>query len=153
MTAVHYTDQAVGRMLDYLRQRSDWERTMVVVVGDRGALSPWRQALRSDAAGAKLVSAEEYVPLLIINAPFGGRRKSVMGQVDVYPTLLDQMGLEADWCGVGFSALAAKSPRFAVSFNGRLVGNTSGSPAGMSEHVDNARKASDLMIRYDLLEE
>lgn len=153
MTAVHYTDQAVGRLLDYLRQRSDWDRTMVVIVGDRGALSLWRSALRSDAAGAKLVSSEEYVPLLIINAPVGGYRKAVMGQVDVYPTLLDQMGLDADWRGMGFTALGQQSPAFAVTSGGRIVGNTSGTPAGLPAHIDGAREASDLTLRYDLLEE
>ena len=109
--------------------------------------------MRSDAAGAKLVSSEEYVPLLIINAPVGGYRKAVMGQVDVYPTLLDQMGLDADWRGMGFSALGQQSPSFAVTSGGRIVGNTSGTPAGLPAHVDGAREASDLTLRYDLLEE
>lgn len=69
MTAVHYTDQAVGRLLDYLRQRPDWNRTMVVITGDHEALSHWRSALRSDASGARMINPEEYVPLIVLNAP------------------------------------------------------------------------------------
>lgn len=153
MTSVHYTDQAIGRLLDYLRSRPDWKRTMVVITGDHQALSQWRSALRSDAAGAKLVNAEEFVPLAIINAPISGRRKAVMGQIDIYPTLLDEMGLDYGWRGMGFSAVALHSPKFAVSHRGRIVGDTSGFNQGLTQHVENALTASDLILRYNLLEE
>lgn len=153
MTAVHYTDQAVGRLLDYLRQRPDWNRTMVVITGDHEALSHWRSALRSDATGAKLIEAEEYVPLVVLNAPIAGRRASVMGQIDIYPTLLDEMGLDYRWRGMGFSALAQRSPAFAVSHRGRIVGDTSDFGSQVSRHVEDALTVSDLIIRHDLLEE
>ena len=65
------------------------------------------------------------------NAPVGGYRKAVMGQVDVYPTLLDQMGLDADWRGMGFSALGQQSPSFAVTSGGRIVANTSATPPAL----------------------
>lgn len=153
ITAVHYTDQAVGRLLDYLRSRSDWARTMVVVMGDHQALSQWRPALRSDATGAKLVNSEEYVPFAIINAPIPGRRKDVMGQVDIYPTILDEMGIGYGWRGMGFSAVALRSPRFAVSHRGRIVGDPSGFSKALVDHVENALTASDLILRHNMLEE
>lgn len=151
MTAVHYTDQALGRFLDYLRSRSDWPRTMVAIVGDHEALASWRRSMRSDPAGSKLVATEGYVPLIILNAPVAGRRGSVMGQVDVYTTLLDQLGIDYSWRGMGFSALAPDSPRFAVDYQGRVVGDTSHAPAGLVEHVDRGRTVSDLMIKYDMM--
>lgn len=151
MTAVHYTDQALGRFLDYLRSRPDWSRTMVAIVGDHEALASWRHSLRSDPTGSKLVSGEGYVPLLILNAPVPGRREDVMGQVDVYTTLLDQLGLDYAWRGMGFSALAPGCPRFAVDYQGRVVGDTSGAPAGLAGHIDRGRAVSDLMIKYDMM--
>lgn len=153
MTAVHYTDQAVGRLLDYLRQRPDWNRTMVVVTGDHEALSHWRSALRSDASGARMINPEEYVPLIVLNAPIAGRRAAVMGQIDIYPTLLDQMGLDYGWRGMGFSAVAERSPAFAVSHRGRIVGDTSGFGSNVARHVEDALTVSDLILRHDLLEE
>ena len=63
------------------------------------------------------------------------------------------MGLDADWRGMGFTALGQQSPAFAVTSGGRIVGNTSGTPAGLPAHIDGAREASDLTLRYDLLEE
>lgn len=153
MTAVHYTDQAIGRLLDYLRQRPDWNRTMVVVTGDHEALSRWRSALRSDVSGARMINPEEYVPLIVLNAPIAGRRAAVMGQIDIYPTLLDQMGLDYGWRGMGFSAVAERSPAFAVSHRGRIVGDTSGFGSNVARHVENALTVSDLILRHDLLEE
>lgn len=152
MTAVNYTDAALGRFLDYLRGRSDWERTMVVIVGDHEALASWRHDLLADPLGSKIVEREGYVPLIILNAPVAGRRDAVMGQADVYSTLLDQMQLPYGWRGMGFSALSPQSPRFAVDYQGRVVGDTSGAPAGLVKHINDARAASDLMIRHDMME-
>ncbi len=152
MTAVNYTDAALGRFLDYLRGRSDWERTMVVIVGDHEALASWRHDLLADPLGSKIVEREGYVPLIILNAPVAGRRDAVMGQADVYSTLLDQMQLPYGWRGMGFSALSPQSPRFAVDYQGRVVGDTSGAPGGLVKHINDARAASDLMIRHDMME-
>lgn len=76
-----------------------------------------------------------------------------MGQIDIYPTLLDQMGLDYGWRGMGFSAVAERSPAFAVSHRGRIVGDTSGFGSNVARHVENALTVSDLILRHDLLEE
>ncbi len=151
LTAVHYTDQALGRMLDYLKSRSDWGRTMVVIVGDHEALASWRHEIRNSTEGRKLVSPSGFVPMIVLNSPVRGRRTSVMGQVDVYTTLLDIMGLPYHWRGMGFSALAPESPRFAFDFQGSMEGTTAGALPGLREHVASSPAVSDLMIRHDLL--
>lgn len=151
MTAVHYSDQALGRFLHYLRTRPDWKRTMVVIVGDHEALASWRHGLCADPRGAGLVASQGYVPFIILNAPVPGRREKVMGQADVYTTILDQMGLPYAWRGMGFSALVPGSPTFAFDSQGNLVGETAGAPAGLVDHVGKARDASDIIIKFNLL--
>jgi len=151
MTAVHYTDNAIGSFLDYLRSRDDWNRTMVVIAGNHEAFGSRRHSLRQDPLAAKMVNAQEFVPLIIINAPFSGRRGAVMGQADVYTTLLDQMGLPYIWRGMGFSALSPDSPAFAVGYDGDIVGDIRNTPSDLMKHVENARKASDILIRFDLM--
>lgn len=153
LAAVNYTDQAVGTLLDYLRTRPDWDRTMVVIAGNHEALASWRYELRSSPAGQKMVDAGSYVPLVIVNAPFGGRHDAVMGQVDVYSTVLDQMGLPYRWRGMGFSALSPGAPRFAVTPQGTFAGRDMAADPGLARHVDEAREASDLILRYNLLDE
>ena len=153
LTAVNYTDQAVGTILDYLRTRPDWDRTLVVIAGNHEALASWRYELRSSPTGQKLVDAGSYVPVLMANAPFGGRHDGVMGQVDIYPTVLDQMGLHYRWRGMGFSAVSPGAPQFAVTHQGTLVGRGINADPGLADHVNRAREASDIMLRFNLLDE
>lgn len=151
LTAVHYTDRALGRLLDYIRSRSDADRTMIVIVGDHEALASWRHELRDDAEGRRLVASAGYIPLIVLNAPVHGVRSDVMGQADVYTTVLDMMGLPYRWRGMGFSALAPESPRFAFDFNGNMQGDATGAPEGLSRHVSDAARTSDIMIRHNLV--
>ena len=151
LTAVHYTDRALGRLLDYIRSRSDADRTMIVIVGDHEALASWRHELRDDAEGRRLVASAGYIPLIVLNAPVHGVRQDVMGQADVYTTVLDMMGLPYRWRGMGFSALAPESPRFAFDFNGNMQGDATGAPEGLSRHVSDAASTSDIMIRHNLV--
>lgn len=151
MTAVHYTDHALGRFLDYLRTRSDWNRTMVVIVGDHEGLASWRDELCADPTGARLVSPDSFVPFIIINAPVSGRREAVMGQADVYTTILDQMGLPYRWKGMGFSALSPDSPSFAIDYQGTTVGDTTAVSPELARHIADASAVSDLIIKFDML--
>lgn len=151
LTAVHYTDQALGHFIEYLKSRPDWERTMVVIVGDHEALATWRPEMRNSAEGRKLVSPAGFVPMIVLNSPVRGHRNSVMGQVDVYSTILDLMGLPYRWRGMGFSALAPESPKFAFDFQGAMQGTLQDALPGLKEHVASSPAASDLMIRHNLL--
>lgn len=151
LTAVNYTDRALGKLLEYLKSRSDWERTMVVIVGDHEALASWRREMRSSAEGRDLVADAGYVPMIVINSPIGGNHSQVMGQVDVYTTLLDLMGLPYSWRGMGFSALSPDSPHFAFDYQGTMYGSATDAIDGLQEHVASAPQTSDLIIRHRLL--
>ncbi|MBD5224623.1 MAG: LTA synthase family protein [Bacteroidales bacterium] len=151
LTAVNYTDQALGHFIDYLKSRPDWDRTMVVVAGDHEALASWRHEIRNSAEGRELVAPAGFVPMIVLNSPVGGTHNEVMGQVDVYTTLLDLMGLPYSWRGMGFSALSPDSPRFAYDYQGTMEGTAAGAAAGLREHVASAPQNSDLMIRHQLI--
>lgn len=153
LTAVHYTDQAIGRFLEYLKDRKDWERTMVVIVGDHEGLASHRHEMRNSAEGRRLVSPTGYVPMIVLNSPVRGTRKSVMGQADVYTTVLELMGLPYRWRGMGFSALAPESPKFAFDFNGSMHGTAEGALPGLREHVSQAARASDITIRHNMMKQ
>lgn len=155
VTAASYTDAALGTLLQYLRSRSDWGETMVVIVGDHEALATWRDEIREVPELARIVDAEGYVPMIVLNAPRAGRREDVMGQVDVYSTILDQMRLPYAWKGMGFSALNANAPRFAVARDGRRVAlpGAAGDGSALQAHVDSGPAVSDITIRFNLLKD
>jgi phosphoglycerol transferase MdoB-like AlkP superfamily enzyme len=152
ITAVHYTDNAIGGFINYLRTRPDWCHTMVVIVGDHEALASWRDDMRKDAKIGNIVSDKAEVPFIVLNARIVGQRNAIMGQADVYTTILDQFGLKYPWRGMGFSAIGNLSPCYAFDNQGNIEGITNDAYHTEMANIEKARKISDLIIRYNLLD-
>lgn len=152
--AVNYTDGAIGMFIEYLQGRPDWDDTMVVVVGDHEGLVAYRNDIRNASPElSELVSDGMFVPMIAINAPVGGQYQSVMGQVDVYSTILDMMGIEGNFAGMGISALRPEAPGFAIDLYGNVVGDTTDVSAPLYDHIRQAPLASEAIIRADLLKQ
>jgi arylsulfatase A-like enzyme/Flp pilus assembly protein TadD len=88
---IAYTDAVVGRLLSWLRDHGQLERTIVVVTADHG------ESLgdHGEAAHAYFIyGATTHVPL-IVRTPWGlrGRNASRVSGVDLMPTVLDLVGL------------------------------------------------------------
>ena len=150
LTVAHYTDEGLGILLDYLQSRSDYDRTLVVITGDHEGLADYRTALASQLP---YVNPRQHVPLIIANAPRGGRHDSVVGQIDIYPTLLHALGFDSyPWHGMGTDILSPSHPGVAVNSYGALEGDTTSLAPAIRNSLLNARKVSDRILRYNLLE-
>lgn len=104
LTSVHYTDEALGIILDYLKNRPDYKETMIVIVGDHEGLASSRKSLVESPSGKGVVSPWQLTPLIVVNSPIAGKYTPVIGQVDVYPTLLTLLDLNSyKWHGLGRS--------------------------------------------------
>lgn len=152
MTMANYTDRAIGEFISRLKSDKRFENTLVVIMGDHEALGTVRKEMCSDPVGKNIISDKAFVPLIILNAPSNMYYGKVMGQIDVYPTLLDLLGLNDYWWkGLGESIFNPQKPDFDVDSQLNIVGDTAGIP---DEEVRMAKKAweiSDLIIRYDYL--
>lgn len=164
---VHYVDAQLRTVVDYLRSRSDYDRTAVVIVGDHQALGNERDALRRHSReAAALVSAGQYTPFIVLNAPKPGRNDRTFGQADVYPTLLDILGLRgaplpqwlagsptpALWRGLGWSIFSDAHPGVAYStVPHQAEGDTARVAAPVLRHLSGARRISDRIITHNLL--
>lgn len=150
MQTAHYTDSAIGQFVDYLKTRPDYAQTMVVIMGDHEGLAGWRPELHE--AVPWLVPAEPFTPLVVLNSPLGMRHEGVMGQVDIYPTLLGLLGLEDyRWAGLGQSILDPTKQSVAVGSHFNVVGQDY-TPAE-AERLRQAHDVSDAIIRFDYLRE
>lgn len=152
MTMANYTDRALAEFIAQLRADRRFDNTLIMIMGDHEALGTVRKELCDDPVGKQIVSDKSFVPLIILNAPFNLYYGKVMGQVDVYPTLLDLLGLNDYWWrGMGESILDPHRPGFEVDPQLNVLGDT----AGVSkEDIYMAKKAweiSDMIIRYDYL--
>ncbi len=153
-TMAHYTDSQLHTLIEYLKSRSDWPQTMVLITGDHEGLAVEREAIRnSSEAAAALVDAGQFTPFIVLNAPVAGRYDGVMGQVDMYPTLLSMLGAESyRWQGVGQSVLAPDKIKAAISsMTNELVGDTTSVSPEKLRHWEEARRISDIIIRTDYL--
>jgi arylsulfatase A-like enzyme/Tfp pilus assembly protein PilF len=117
---IAYTDHQVGRVLDYLRESGRYDSTLIIVAGDHGeGLGDHHEPDH----GIFLYESTVRIPL-IVRAPHETYRGTVAGvvrDVDVMPTVLDYLDLEAEPGIQGTSLLGLMAgrpenePRYAYS--------------------------------------
>lgn len=115
---LHYFDTQLAAFLSALKASSRGERTVVVVVSDHDAGVEGEP--ETAIAGARCVFA-------VAGGGVSGTVPGAMGQVDVFPTMLDLLGLRSDtrWQGLGHSVLR-DAPGTAVGRDGKVHGTAAG---------------------------
>ena len=150
MTTARYTDKAIGKFVEYLKALPQYDETLIVITGDHEGLTTYREELCNAPGGKGVVSDKTFTPFIIVNSPVGMRYDKVMGQIDMYPTLLNLLQLDDYcWSGLGQSILDPRKKGFAVSPKMEVEGEDA-----TPEEISFAQKAydiSDLMIRFDYL--
>lgn len=154
MTMAHFTDSAIGSLLDYLKSRADYKDMLIVITGDHEGLADWRQRLLCDPLANNLISDKQLTPLIVLNSPKSGTIDQYIGQIDVYPTLLNLLGLQDyEWHGLGIDALSeagASRPFAIVSMTGALYGDTTGVEPIEMKHVKTMGRTSAALIRNNV---
>lgn len=149
MTTAHYTDKAIGDFVAYLKTLPQYKETIVVIVGDHEGMASYRQELVGNPACRGLVSDKQLTPFIVLNSPVGMRYDKFMGQIDIYPTLLNLMQLDAyRWHGLGQSILDPCKQGVAVGSVMNVEGMGSDKEV---ERLKEAHTVSDYMLRYDWL--
>jgi phosphoglycerol transferase MdoB-like AlkP superfamily enzyme len=151
MSDVNYTDSALQTLVEYLRTRSDWNNTSVVIVGDHEGLANYRDGITANR-NCDFVSRGQFTPLIVINSPVSGHISKTVGQIDIYPTLLQLFGLgDYKWQGMGQSILSNTHPGIAVNYSHRTIGNDDNHASQKEQDaLLEAQQISDLIIRHDL---
>lgn len=113
LNAIHYTDMFLGKFLAGLKRSGLADSSVIVVTGDHDAFD--HNPYLNDKYGSSLLSKKGFIPLIIINSGENGLYCYVLGQVDVYPTLLGLLGLnDYDWTGLGTSIFDKSNKGIAV---------------------------------------
>ena len=103
LNCVHLTDSCIGVFFDALRNQGLLANTVVAIVSDHTQLYRNRVLGKSDYES---VPDDWGIPLIIAGCDTTLRYEAVIGQVDVFPTLLDVMGANSyPWKGLGHSIL------------------------------------------------
>lgn len=148
--SIHYLkvckqdEQYIAQMIDALRQHGIYDNTVIVITGDHVA-----HGLFDDARPAHTRGKEKFLPLIVLNSGYKTHTYPyTAGQIDIYPTLLDILGLhDYQWRGLGLSLL-----RFTHSSATRSNLETVGNPTPEEKsRQSTAWKVSNLLIRSNYL--
>ena len=103
LNCVNITDSCIGAFINGLKRLEMWENTVLAIVSDHTQIYLNRVQGRSDYEW----SDDDWgIPLIVAGCDTTLRYEPVIGQIDVFPTLLDVMGANAySWKGLGHSIL------------------------------------------------
>ena len=89
--AFAYLDTQLGRFVDRLRQRPEWQDLLIICVADHGYH-------RAEDAGSRHGLATHHIPMLWLGGALRGPRSfgQLMTQTDLAATLLAQLGLSSE---------------------------------------------------------
>ncbi len=98
LTSCHYTDIQIGKYLQDLKEKGLYDNSLIIIASDHDA--------HPDYLGMKGKVSRE-IPLYIVNGGFNKNDAwdGECNQLDVYTTILDIMGIESQWRGLGHTLL------------------------------------------------
>ncbi len=98
-SCIHFVDNQVGRLLNYLEENNLTENTLIIITSDHGENFNYDFKGVPGTHGYTLKDSETHVPLLIggINKFKTGKIiKSQTSTVDIVPTILNLLGIEPE---------------------------------------------------------
>ena len=103
LNCVNLTDSCIGAFIESLQKLGMADNTVVAIVSDHTQIYLSRVYGKPDS---EFTPHDWGIPLIVWGAGTSMRYEPVIGQVDVFPTLLDVMGANAyPWKGLGHSIL------------------------------------------------
>lgn len=149
MQVAHYTDRAIGDFIDSISSNPKFNNTMIVITGDHEGIGADRATFVKDKEVAQWLSPEQFTPFIVLNSPVEMRYEGVLGQVDMYPTLLQLLGLDSyPWRGLGRSILEQDKAPYAITPGMAIVGDADVTEAELA-HARKAYAIGDLIISSD----
>lgn len=149
LQCARYTDRGLKILLDSLEKRSDFNDITIIVTGDHTGINYRRKEIRSRH---QWVTEAPTVPFIVFHSPVHGKFDKYIGQVDLYPTLLDLLGLEDyKWRGMGVSVFNPRHPGVGYNLMEGPFGNIT-APKDVMQHLKSAYSVSHNILYYDLMD-
>lgn len=98
LTSCHFTDIQIGKYIDFLKEKGIYDNSLIIIAADHDARPGY-----IDMEG--IVKPE--IPIYIINGGIDNTTawSGECNQLDVYTTILDVMGIDSKWRGLGHTLL------------------------------------------------
>ena len=137
----HYFDQQLGTFLENLKKTGLYENSLIIIASDHS------EPVDDDSKGRPSLSknGNECV-FIVLNSGQGKLINGPVGQIDIYPTLLDVMGLnDYPWKGLGHSLM-----RYNVTSVAESTDETFGTSPLLKQQQE-AWTISNILIRGNLI--
>ena len=133
---VNAFDTELAAFIDRLKSQGIYQNTMIVIVSDHNEM------VDDNPGGRPSIDKEgDDCVMVIINSGQAGLIEGPIGQIDIYPTLLDLLGLNFQkWKGLGYSLLRNDISSAATSPSS-IAGNST-----LSSRQQEAWHISDMII-------
>lgn len=136
-----YVDKCIKNFINDLKLNNMYDNSIIVITGDHFFITYDKFEGRE-----KCELSDRYVPFIVINSPLMTETDNVIGQSDIFPSILDIMGVESDYRGLGESVFR-KQWDCAVYHTGEVADSCS------NDSVIKAKKelwnVSDILIRMN----
>lgn len=145
LIALQYVDHCINKFISDLKKTGLYDDSIIVITGDH------EQVTFNAYEGRKQFKGEDcFVPLIILNSPFNTQfNDKVIGQMDIYPSLLDLMGCSNYfWKGLGESIFGNKISNYATFRTGIAAGDYT-VPDSVKQYRQDCWKVSDILLRMD----
>lgn len=140
----HTLDSQLWNFVEELKTNGLYDNSLVVIVSDHNDVD------YNEFAGIdKKVPEDAFCSFIVLNTNIGRSLENVYGQVDIYPTILDLMGLnDYCWKGLGYSMLRQNQPKVATYCDGTIVGD---SQSPFVERCNRAWDISSMIIKGNVV--
>ncbi len=153
---INYVDRCIKQIFDELQKENLLNNTVIAITGDhniflenkRVSVNYFRdEKLKSNQLTMQLLGDYSFIPLIVYNGTKSGMYQKIIGQIDIFPTLLDLLGIQSDWKGLGNSVFSNTPPVSAVTPQMELKGDSS----ALFPIQKQAWEISDLIIKGNYL--
>lgn len=98
LNSCHYTDMQIGKYLDGLKAKGLYDNSLIIIVADHDARTRYLDMQDK---------ISDDIPIYIINGGFDPANAwdGKCNQLDVYTTIMDIMGIDSKWHGIGHTLL------------------------------------------------
>jgi lipoteichoic acid synthase len=157
LQSIHYTDMAIGKLLEDLEEKNMLDNTMIAIYGDHAAFeNSYKEQMMKENPKVEGIDEEGRVPFILYNPELEPMQlDKTFGQVDIYPTLAYVMGIEEDKYMdsiVGRNMLTSDDSFAVIPLENKIIADDE-KPQGEREFELKAQEISDLIIRSNYFKE
>lgn len=149
LISIQYTDRHIGRFLGKLKEMGVYDRSIIVITGDHEQMGLNRYENRERA-----VVEDLFVPFMVLNSPVASlHTDKVVGQMDIYPSLLHLMGCDDyGWKGLG-ETLFGEHVSDCASYRNEVMAEGVHASDAAIEYRKECWIVSDILLRMDYFRE